>query len=74
MEIPRGGWLAKSNLFQGKYEWNFQRGVETEKPSVVEVWIFSWTGHFCKCHDSLQMTNLVICENGELSKTELKNS
>ena len=76
MEILKRVGLQKPKFLRQKYEPNLEflggRGIETEKPSVGEVWIFCGTTHAGKFHDSLQMTNSVICE--KLSKTELKTS
>ena len=46
MEIPEGVGVLKAKLLKGMYKaWNFQRGggIQTKKPSVGGVWIFSGT-------------------------------
>jgi len=48
--LSRGIGVSKAKIFKGKLmnqNWNFQRngGVQTKKPSVGGVWIFSGTTH-----------------------------
>ena len=47
MEIPRGWGVSKAKLLEERMglNWKFQRGggIQTKKPSVGGVWIFSGT-------------------------------
>jgi len=49
LEIPRGGGPQQPKFFKEsmRLNWNFQRGggIQTRKPSVGGVWIFSGTTH-----------------------------
>ena len=54
MEIPRGRGVSKALFFEGKYDskmefperWGGGGGVQTKKPSVGRVWIFSGFNHY----------------------------
>ena len=50
MEIPRGWGVSKAKILKGKLGLNssFQRGggIQTKKPSVGGVWIFSGTTQY----------------------------
>ena len=48
MEIPRG-WVSKARIFEEKYwaklEFPEGWGIQTKKPSMGGLWIFSGTTH-----------------------------
>ena len=51
LEILRGWWISKAKIFKRKYEAKLEfpggwGGVQSEKPSMGKVWIFSGTTQY----------------------------